>query len=316
MTTTSPDPNLQAVAPTPADVPAPVAPSRDFHHGLHRDGLPRRRGVLAIVCLLVGYAILSVLFSVLSVIADLALGTYPLERLQAGETPITPLALLGINLTGAALIPLSMLLQRAFFGVRAREQSSIAGGFRWRVLSRAALVIVPLWLALLVGLAVAGYPDGATELALDVSVPVLAVVLLTTWAQAAGEEYGFRGLMARAVGSWTASTRTAFVLSTVVANLAFMAAHLATDPWLLAYYFVFGACLSVITWRTGGLEVAVLVHAVNNLVFLGSVALFGGGELSMDRSVGSGGPEMLVLMAVGVLTAAVVGRWAGRRRTL
>ena len=51
---------------------------------------------------------------------------------------LTPTLLLAVNLSNAASIPLSMLLQRAFFGQRGRWLSSVAGRFRWRVLGRAA----------------------------------------------------------------------------------------------------------------------------------------------------------------------------------
>jgi membrane protease YdiL (CAAX protease family) len=315
VSTPAPDPDVVV----PTDVVGPAGPdavtTRDFHHGLYREGLARWRGVVAIVCLVAGYLLLSFLFSMAAFFTDLALGTLTMEQVQAGKMPLTPLGFLAVNLTGAALIPLSMVFQRAFFGVPVRRQSSVAGPFRWRVLLRSAVVAVPLWVALMVVLSVVGYP-GQPAMVWNVSVPVLAVVLLTTWAQAAGEEYGFRGLVTRAAGSWFVTPRAAFVVSTLLANLLFMAAHVASDPWLLAYYFVFGVCLSVITWRTGGLEAAVLVHTVNNVLFFLVVALFNGGEISIDRSVGAGGPFLLIPMAVDVLAAVAFTVWAGRRRTV
>lgn len=308
---TTPTPSvdhLTDVAPVATTAPA-------YHHALWREGIERWRGAVAVVVLLVVYLVVSLVLSLGAMMADVVLGNSSMEAIRSGSTQVTPLVLLAVNLTAAALIPLSLLLQRWLFGVRAGFMSSIRGMFRWRVLGQVAVIVVPLWLVYVGISMIIGVPGQPTSYALKVSVPLLLVVLLTTWAQAAGEEYGFRGLITRSVGSWFASSRTAFVVATVVANLVFMVAHVASDPWLIAYYFVFGVSLSVVTWRTGGLESSVLIHAANNVLLFIPVALFMGGQLDMDRSAGVGGPFMLLPMGMMVLIAALLS-WQAHRRQL
>lgn len=289
-------------------------PEPTYAHALHRPGLARWRGIVAIVVLLVGYLGINLALSFGSIMGDIALGNTSMEALRNQASRVTPLMLLAVNLSAAALIPLSMLLQRWLFGVRGGSLSSIRGMFRWRLLAKVALIVVPLWL-IYVGISmIAGMPGMPTSYALNVSVPLLLVVLATTWVQAAGEEYGFRGLITRSTGSWFANPRTALVVSTLVANLLFMVAHFALDPWLIAYYFLFGVSCSVVTWRTGGLEASIALHVTNNVVLLLTAALFMGGEVDMDRSLGTGGPFMLAPIGMMVLVAILVSWWAGRRQ--
>ncbi len=291
-----------------------VVVEREYHHALRRDGVAKWRGAVAIVVMIVGYLGVSIVFGLIAGMIDMATGTTDPQDLQNGKVILTPLTLLAVNLGAASLIPLSMLLQWWLYGVRPRFLSSVRGRFRWNLLLRAAAIVVPAWLVYVLVGSLVGIPGQPTSWAWNVSLPLLAVVVLTTWAQAAGEEYGFRGLVARSVGSWFVSPKTAFVVSTLVVNLIFMVAHLATDPWLIAYYFVFGVALSVVIWRTGGLEVAVLIHATNNILLFVLTGLFSGGEVDMDRSAGVGGPFMLVPMGMMILAAVVVSIWAGRRQ--
>ncbi|MEV0082932.1 CPBP family intramembrane glutamic endopeptidase [Saccharopolyspora sp. NPDC050642] len=89
--------------------------------------------------------------------------------------------------------------------------------------------------------------------------------------------------------------------------------HAAADPWLNLYYFTLGASLAVITWRTGGIETAVVIHAVNNtLWFLFLIAQHGDFFAGADRSAGSSSAIMLVPSALAVTVAAVV--WFATRR--
>jgi hypothetical protein len=108
----------------------------------------------------------------------------------------------------------------------------------------------------------------------------------------------------------------ALVLGGVVANLLFMVAHAASDPWLLVYFFVFGASLSVVAWQTGGLEAPVLVHSVNNLFTLVPLALFGDISSPFQRGPGTAGPIMILPMTVLVVMAGVLTWWARRSHVL
>ena len=295
--------------------PASALPvqEREYHHFLRTPRARWLKGALAILSLVVAFLLLSTALTAAAVVVDLATGRVDAAALQAGEITVTPLIFLANNLSLALLTPLAMLLQWGFFGQRPRWLSSVAGGFRWRWFGRAALVVVPVWLVYVGGSFLLD-PEGLSGTLSRDAVLMLVVVLLTTPLQAAGEEYGARGLVARAAGSWFGNPRVALVVGGVVANLVFMVAHAATDPWLLVYYFTFGAALSVLAWRTGGLEVPVLVHAVNNLFLLVPVALYGDLSGAFERGPGTGGPIMLLPIAVMLVMTAVLSWWAGRNR--
>ncbi|WP_366146391.1 CPBP family intramembrane glutamic endopeptidase [uncultured Pseudokineococcus sp.] len=92
--------------------------------------------------------------------------------------------------------------------------------------------------------------------------------------QAAGEEHGLRGLIIRVTGGWTRGSRAGLVLGSVVSSVVFTAAHGSADPYVLARHLSLAESFAVLTWRTGGLEMAVVLHAVLNVMaFLMSTAL-------------------------------------------
>lgn len=275
---------------------------------------PRQRwwkGVLMIVSFGASYLVVTLLLQLGAVSIDVASGRVQSADLRDGKLTLTPLLLLSVNLTNAACIPISMLLQRVFFGQRGRWLHSVVGRFRWRVLGRAALLVVPVW-ALYLAVTLQSSPGSLVRPAGE-TLLLLVVVLLTTPFQAAGEEYGTRGLIARGAGSWVPGRGASLLVSTLVSAGVFMLGHGAGDPWLIGFYFFFGVVLSAVTWRTGGLEVAVLLHAANNLVAFGS-GILSGQDLSgaLDRSNGTGSPAVLLPAAALVISVAGVWLWARR----
>jgi hypothetical protein len=74
-----------------------------------------------------------------------------------------------------------------------------------------------------------------------------------------------------------------------------------------------GASLAVMAWRTGGLEVPVLVHMVNNVLLLVPGVLLGDLAQLFNRGPGAGGPIMLVPMILFITVTALVEWW--RRRS-
>jgi membrane protease YdiL (CAAX protease family) len=286
-----------------------AATSASYDHALYGTG-GWWRGAVAIVVFAVVYLALSLVLGIIAIAIDVAIGTVALDDLAAGDISITPLVFLANNLSLAALIPLSMLLQRLFFGVRVRWIFSVTGGLRWRWLGRLALVVVPVWI---VYVAVSFLIEPSGELALDpTTLAFLAIIVITTPLQAAGEELGARGLIQRSAGSWLRNPTAAFVVSTIVASSLFALAHLAADPWLIAYYFTFGVAASIAARGTGGLEAPILIHVVNNVLLLVPAVLLGQLEEGFDRSAGTGGPFMLVPMAI-CLGAAFFSAWWARR---
>ncbi|OUE27104.1 CPBP family intramembrane glutamic endopeptidase [Clavibacter michiganensis] len=300
-------------APTPfppALPPLPERPPVPYHHGLRDAGGPWR-GILALVLFGVAFLVLSLVFGGAAILIEILTGRMdPAD--EASLTTMTPIVLLATNLSLAALIPVSMLLQRWLFGVRMGAMSSIAGRFRWRWFGRAALVMVPVFLVY-IGVTFALDPSGEVRFDGEV-VLYLAIVLLTTPLQSAGEEYGFRGLIQRSVGSWFRNASVALVVGAVVSGSLFALAHFAADPWLIAYYFVFGLSATLSARLTGGLEAPVLIHALNNTLLFIPTVILGQMSQSFDRSAGTGGPFMLLPMAVVLGSALLTGWWARRRR--
>jgi membrane protease YdiL (CAAX protease family) len=268
------------------------------------------RGATAIALLIVGFFALSIVLGGIGIVVDLATGAYTLDELGRGEITLTPWSMLANNLSLAALWPIAVLLQWWLFGVRPGWMSSVEGRFRWRWVGRLALVIVPVW-AVYVGVSFLFSPTDPVVLDGTVIAMVL-VVILTTPLQSAGEEYGARGLIQRSVGSWFSSPLVAFVAGAIVSGAIFASAHLAGDPWLIAYYFVFGVSLSFAARGTGGLEAPVLIHATNNVLLLVPTALMSQTDSVFQREAGTAGPFMLLPMALCV-AAALFSTWRAKR---
>lgn len=275
------------------------------------------RGALAVLMLGGGFLLINVVLSILGVTIDIAMGRSPFVD---GTATMTPALYAATLLSLAALTPLSALIQRVIYRQRLGDLGSVIGRFRWRLMARQALLVAPV-LAVYLGLFTAFGPQpprpAEQNVGLMVSMLALSVVLLPL--QAAGEEVGFRGLLARIVGSWIAAEKVALALSTIVTSLVFMLAHAAGDPWLNVYYFCFGVCLSLVTYYTGGLEGAIVLHVFNNVfasvwgVFLSDLSK------SFERGAGTAGPVMLVQVAVFVLLSlgvvAIARRQGAQQRT-
>jgi membrane protease YdiL (CAAX protease family) len=142
---------------------------------------------------------------------------------------------------------------------------------------------------------------------------LLVIVLLMTPLQAAGEEYLFRGWIMQNVGAWFARPMVGLVASLVVSAAAFSAAHLSPDPWILGTIACLGLAAGIATWRTGGLEAAIAIHAVNNVLSFVVVMIFGGWSQAFVRPQTTGTPMMLVLaLAVSGIALGLV-LWQAKR---
>jgi membrane protease YdiL (CAAX protease family) len=243
---------------------------------------------------------------------------------------VSPVGMLVTNLSLALGIPLALLAVWAQAG-RGGLVSSVLGRVRWRLLLGALgvslLLLVPLtlgseFLVNLLGLAPESADpggDGTDESGWWPLTPaagwaVLAVViLLTTPLQAAGEEYFFRGWLSQWIGSMLRWRWLALIVPAVVSALLFAFAHGAQSPWLFADRLVFGLIASLLVWRTGGLELAVGLHAANNLFAFGLAIAYDGLEDSLLISEVAPN-EGAVSITVTLITTAVLLRWARRRR--
>ncbi|MCY7412288.1 MAG: CPBP family intramembrane metalloprotease [Salinibacterium sp.] len=304
--------NAMTINTTAPDAAAPGLPQRQYHHSLYAGGRQWWRGLATILVFVIAFLIASLALSGIAIAFDVLTGTATLEDLGAGILAITPAVFLANNLALAACIPIAMLLQWAFFGVRPRFLSSVEGGLRWKLLGRFALVVVPVWLVYVVVLFAIEPPLAGAEGITASAIALTVIVLVTTPLQAAGEEYGFRGLVARSVGSWFARPMVALVAGAIVSSIFFSIAHLAADPWLNMYYFAFGITMSILAWRTGGLEAAILIHATNNMFLLLPTVLFGDVGSIFERGEGTGGPAILLPMAMLVIMTVLLSWWAKR----
>lgn len=294
----------------PARGARPVPPDLEYHR-LYTPTQPGiGRSIAALVLLVAGLLVFSTVIGFLGILLDIALGN---DSSFAGGTDYTPVMHASLLLGIVVLLPWSMLVQRWLYRYPAASLHSVLSVFRWEIFGRSVAVIVPLWTLGLVAVAIleptATIPWQTADL-----IALFVVTILITPLQAAAEEYGFRGLAFRVAGGWGRSPVSGLVIGTVVSSLLFATVHLAMDPWLNLYYFVFGVTLCLITWRSGGLEIAVVIHAVNNtLSFLLALVLWTDFEAGWDRSVGAGSPAILLLCVLLIGATAVV--WRATRRS-
>jgi membrane protease YdiL (CAAX protease family) len=224
---------------------------------------------------------------------------------------LTPLKLLTTNLLVVVTALLTVLLLVRMTGAPWRSLITSPRAFDPRRLAQYGIGA-----ALLVGVgigAIALLAPGSTGWTTfgitGTTVALLVVVLLTTPLQAAGEEVVYRSAALPAAASWVRPVRPALVVGLVVSSLTFSATHGSTDPWLVAYFALFGACAGLTAIISGGIEAAVALHATQNvLTFIVGALMAGGGILGIDRSSGVGGPFLLIPAAafVGMVVLVLV----------
>ena len=282
-------------------VPTPGVPAGVQYHRVYaraRRGI--LRGIVAIALLVVGLVGFAVLLDGMSVILD--------REFFGRSGPSTPLKQAAGALSLALLIPYCMLLQRVLYGVAPKSLHSVAGRFRYGVFGRALLVFGPLVL-IVVALAVGTLDEGGTvPWATADLVAFFVIGMVLTPLAAAGEEYGFRGLMFRVLGGWAKGARSGAILGIVGTTVLFSLVHGTLDPFLLTSYLVLFSSMAIVTWRTGGLEVAVVLHAVYNLAFLvlgTTLHIDIGGQLA-SRGAAVGSWANLVPSAALVVITAII----------
>jgi membrane protease YdiL (CAAX protease family) len=224
--------------------------------------------------------------------------------------------LLVINLVTAVAIPVVWLAWGAAHGMRIGWSSSVLGRLRWRLFPSyvgLALLTIGAAIGLSLALAVAG--------GWEVTDPVesygwlVVVVLLTTPLQSAAEEYIFRGYLSQAIAAWVRAPRAGAISAAVVTAALFSLAHLPPDLPTFLQYFLVGLAASAVVWLTGGLEAAIALHAVNNVVIFVLVGAMGE-DVTAATEAQAGVPWLDVLLVLVALSAfvALVARSCGRLR--
>ncbi|PPB49716.1 CPBP family intramembrane metalloprotease domain-containing protein [Arthrobacter pityocampae] len=188
--------------------------------------------------------------------------------------------------------------------------SSVAGRIRWGWLALCAGVAVAVFLvnlAVSFGVGVL-FPAEAEPLPVppetSTLIVLLALSLLAVPFQAAAEEYVFRGFLMQAIGSWLRHPAFAILLPVPL----FVLGH-GYDPLGQADVAVFAIFAGWITWRTGGLEAAIAVHAINNMTIF-ALGAFGLVDVNSTEGSLSG---LVLSMATMAVTAVVIVRLADSR---
>ena len=175
---------------------------------------------------------------------------------------------------------------------------SVATRIRWGFLGRlfgAAVLAVIVMNAAGIGFDFLLNPTAFTEPAGDAAkdfdvnaalLSLLFIVILVPF-QATAEEVVFRGLFMQVIGSWLKNPWFAILIPSV----AFALGHIY-DIWGLTAVGLMGAVAAWLTWRTGGLEAAIAIHIVNNLVAFGFMTAGVGGETAQTAE--GAGPGSLV----------------------
>lgn len=253
-----------------------------------------------------------VIGSIVMIIEMLVTGVQPP---MDGAAPISPWMMLAANLSIALMAPIAILLMRFLGRVPVRDQFSIRRSPSW---GRLALYTGVFLILLLVVNAIVVLVDPGMLQSVNLSAGVIlliAIALLTTPLQAAAEEIMFRSAIMPAIGSWIRPAKVAVAVALIASSVIFGVMHASVDPWLLTYYVLFGVCTGLMAIISRGLEAPIAFHVVNNVVMMVLAALgTEDGYIAIDRSVGTGGPFMLIYIGMDLVAVALVWLFERRRR--
>lgn len=188
----------------------------------------------------------------------------------------------------------------------------------WRRMRRGAVV----WLAIAAALSLLEFLLFRDRFYLSFNaarfVPFLLLVLLLTPLQAATEELVFRGYAMQGFGRLTRSPAIIAILSSVV----FTVPHLFNPEvqqhgmlLMAANYFAIGMLLATVALRDGRLELAIGLHAVNN-VFLALVANYEESALTTESIFTARELDPYYSLIALVTGALAFHWWLSRTRTV
>jgi hypothetical protein len=255
---------------------------------------------------------------VMVIVAGVAgvLGGASFDEVLEALTGTSPGALLYGNYALASLIPLTGIAVLVCHQERMEWLFSVVRRVRWRLLFGAAafavvLMVVSVGVGVLLPETLGGGAPEADPPATRNLVLLAAVILTTTPLQAAGEEFLFRGYLAQAIASWIPPRTAALLVTAPITAGLFALAHGTQDAWLFADRFGFGIAAAVLVWLTGGLEVAIALHTVNNFTAF-ALALYTG-TLAEAVTI-TEAPAGAVVLDLVALTVFTVGVWLWTRR--
>ena len=191
---------------------------------------------------------------------------------------------------------------------------------RWRRIGQGFAA----WLAIAAvttGIEAAIYP-GRYALTLDLPrlLPFALAALLLLPIQSASEELFFRGYALQGLGLLSRQPLALAVLSGLLFAIPHTAnPEVAVDFWVvIAFYFVFGAAMTLITLVDNGLELAVGVHTANN-IFTALFANFKGSALETPAMFTASGFSpwfnlLATIMGLWIFCLIFAPRWLAMAR--
>ena len=138
---------------------------------------------------------------------------------------------------------------------------SVRRRVRWELLLRAAVVLLPLYALVNTAQFLVAPPADLAWPTVNAHTLLLYVLfVLLVPLQCAGEEYVFRGLPLQVFGTWLRSPLWGILIPVPL----FVLAH--GYDWVGQIDIaVFAVCMGALTWKSGGLECAIVLHTANNL---------------------------------------------------
>ena len=197
----------------------------------------------------------------------------------SGDTT-SPVAML-MNFIPIALIIPSVGISSRVFGLGGlKALSSVEGGLRWKRF----LSYVPLTLgvALLFNLVTFAFNalQGASWGDATFAPLTLILIIILCPLQCAGEEYLYRGFVFQTFASWIPIVVIPFIIQMVL----FVIGHGYNIIGLMAVGFT-GLCTAWLTVKTGGLEAAITLHSINNVISFMTSALFVSQTVMSDTTI-------------------------------
>ena len=256
-----------------------------FYHRLARTD-PHHRWWMPLVEGLILFGIFMVLSILFGIVLALAFPETLTEDVLAANQ-LDPVVYFMLFASVALLLP-SALLARLVLGPRPLGLIfSVTGRIRWKWLLLCFLVAVGVYAV--VNLAGIGLDlaTGGTPTSVQLAPGfgwLLAATLIVVPLQCTAEEVVFRGYLAQMVGRWLKHPAWAILLPVPL----FVAGHVY-DVWGLLSVAIMAVSMGIVTWRTGGLEAGIALHAVNNM----TVSLFAMLGL-VDMNETSGAPTDLI----------------------
>lgn len=311
----------------PVAVPASIEPppGTPYQHLFREPGRRWWRPLVSLAILVGSYlAVLLVVGVGVGLAVAAALSAYPDATVLTFETLMNEgvtgwasvVALLVMNLALAALIPAVLIANRIAHRMPVGYTHSVAGRFRFGWFGLVVAALAPLWVVYLaLSQVFEPIPLFSNAETPAVTAALVAVVLLTTPLQCAGEEYAMRGWLLQNIGVAIPRPLVALVVPTVVSAVVFSALHGSLDPWIITSLVATSVAACWVTWRTGGLEAAVALHTVNNVSIFLFQAAFGVPLMSAIITDGTTGTWLGALLGVtfNLLAVPVVAEVARRR---